>query len=184
MKKRERARNKHNKPRYRQFGLLWSYSETGSVLCRISPETILGRNLGRSSIQQKFRFKFRKLNVPSGKVLSFCTDPPQATARLIIVLVSRMQKSGTAWGLGTTVLSNGKGQLVITDRNERTGQSWASSKLVPNIPNRNLGSFGLNEKRPRLTFLRNLVIANKRSHKQSHSALRHNIDPAFRVTSK
>ena len=54
----------------------------------------------------------------------FCKDPPpQATARLVTVLVSRMQKSGTAWGLGTTVFSNGKGQLVITDRNERTGQN-------------------------------------------------------------
>ena len=57
-------------------------------------------------------------------------------------------------------------------------------KLVPNIPNRNLWSFGLNEKRQRATFLHNLVIANKSRHKQSYSALRHNIDPAFRVTSK
>ena len=51
--------------------------------------------------------------MPHGKVLFFCTDPPQATARLVIVLVSRVQKSGTAWGLRTTVFSNGKGQLVL-----------------------------------------------------------------------
>ena len=31
----------------------------------------------------------------NGTVHSGFTDPPQATARLVIVLVSRMQKSGT-----------------------------------------------------------------------------------------
>ena len=42
--------------------------------------------------------KFRKLHVLNGTVHSGCTDPTQATARLVIGLESRIQKSGTAWG--------------------------------------------------------------------------------------
>ena len=34
----------------------------------------------------------------------------------------------------TTILSNGKGHFGPTDRNDQTGQSGPSSKLVPNIP--------------------------------------------------
>ena len=33
--------------------------------------------------------------MPNGTVHYDCTDPTQATARLVIVLVSRIQKSGT-----------------------------------------------------------------------------------------
>ena len=47
------------------------------------------------SIQQKFGLKFRKFHVPNGTVNSGCTDPTQATARFVIVLASRIQKSGT-----------------------------------------------------------------------------------------
>ena len=39
--------------------------------------------------------KFRKFHVPNGTVDSGCTDPTQATARLVIVLVTRIQKSST-----------------------------------------------------------------------------------------
>ena len=39
--------------------------------------------------------KFRQFYVPNGAVHSGCTDLTQATARLVIVLVSRIQKSGT-----------------------------------------------------------------------------------------
>ena len=42
--------------------------------------------------------KFRKLHVLNGTVHSGCTETTQATARLVIVLESRIQKSGTAWG--------------------------------------------------------------------------------------
>ena len=38
--------------------------------------------------------KFRKFHVPNGTVLSGYADPTQATSRLVIVLVSRIQKSG------------------------------------------------------------------------------------------
>ena len=38
--------------------------------------------------------KFRKFHAPNGTVYSGCTDPTQATAGLVIILVSRMQKSG------------------------------------------------------------------------------------------
>ena len=47
------------------------------------------------SIQQKFRLDILKFHVPSGTIHSGYTDPTQATARLVIVLVSRIQKSGT-----------------------------------------------------------------------------------------
>ena len=95
--------------------------------------------------------------MPNRTVHSGCTHPTQTTARLFIVLVSRIQKSGT----GDNNLSNGKGHFGLIDRNERTGQSGAPSKLVPNIPvgpnrngpfhlisNRNFRNFGLNGKRP------------------------------------
>ena len=39
--------------------------------------------------------KFRKFHVPNGMVHSGCTYPSQATACLVIVLVRRIQKSGT-----------------------------------------------------------------------------------------
>ena len=38
--------------------------------------------------------KFRQFHVPNGTVLSGYADPTQATSRLVIVLVSRIQKSG------------------------------------------------------------------------------------------
>ena len=69
------------------------------------------------------------------------TRPGQA--RLDIVLVNRMQKSGT--GDRTTILSNEKEHFSPTDQNERIGQSEPPSKVVSNIPvgpNQN-GSFHL-----------------------------------------
>ena len=39
--------------------------------------------------------KFRKCHVPNGTVHSGCIHPTRTTARLVIVLVSRIQKSGT-----------------------------------------------------------------------------------------
>ena len=47
------------------------------------------------------------------------TDPTQATARLVIVLVSRLEKSGTE----DRILSNGKVHFGPTDQNDQTGQS-------------------------------------------------------------
>ena len=69
------------------------------------------------------------------------TDPTQATARLVIVLVSRIQKSGTR----DNNFVNGKGHFCSSDRNDQTGQRGPPSKLVPNMPvgpNRN-GPFHL-----------------------------------------
>ena len=42
-----------------------------------------------------FNKNFRKFRVPNETVHSCSTDPIQATAGLVIVLVSRIQKSGT-----------------------------------------------------------------------------------------
>ena len=68
---------------------------------------------GRFTFSKNSGLKFRKFHMPNGTAHSGCTNPTQATARLVIVLVSRIQKSGTA---GTTILSNGKGQFGPTDR--------------------------------------------------------------------
>ena len=76
--------------------------------------------------------------MPSEKAHSGCPDPTQATGRLVIVLVSGIQMSGT----GDNNLSNGKGHFGPTDRDKRTGQSGPHSKLVPNI------TVGLNRNGP------------------------------------
>ena len=47
------------------------------------------------SIQQKFQFEISEIHEPNGSVHSACTDPTQATARLVIVLVARIQCSST-----------------------------------------------------------------------------------------
>ena len=53
------------------------------------------RNLGRFPFSKNSGLKFRKFHVLSGTVHSGCRDPTQATARLVIFLVSWIQKSGT-----------------------------------------------------------------------------------------
>ena len=78
---------------------------------------------GRFPFNKNSGLKFLKFYVFNGTVHSGCTDPTQATARLIIVLASR-----------TTILSNGKEHFGPTDRNDQTGQRGPPSKLVPNIP--------------------------------------------------
>ena len=56
--------------------------------------------------------------MPNGTVHSSgCTNPIQATLRLVIVLVSNIQKSGT----GDNNLQNGKGNFGPTNRNDRMG---------------------------------------------------------------
>ena len=106
--------------------------------------------------------RFRKFQVPHGTVHFGCTDPAQATARLVIVLVSRLQNSGT--GVHTDFVK-WKGTFR-SDRPEmtRNGQRGPLSKLVPNIPvgpnrngrsiwwtNWNFRNLGLNAKRPNIT---------------------------------
>ena len=112
------------------------------------------------SIRQNSGLKFRKFHVPSGTVHSGCIDLTQATARLVIVLVSRIQKSGTGdnnfvkWK-GTFRLGSITSRCLAkwarthppdgrrwksslhfgpTDRNDQTGHSGPPSKVVPNIP--------------------------------------------------
>ena len=78
--------------------------------------------------------------MPNGTVHSGCTDPSQATARLVIVLVSRIQKSGT----GDNNFVKLKRDISV-DRNDQTDHRGPPSKLVPDIPvgpNRN-GPFHL-----------------------------------------
>ena len=57
--------------------------------------------------------------MPNGIVHSSgCTNPIQATPRLVIVLVSNIQNCGT----GDNNLQNGKGNFDPTNRNDRIGQ--------------------------------------------------------------
>ena len=87
------------------------------------------------------------------------TDPTQATAHLIILLVSRIQESGT----GNNNFVKWKGNFGLTDQNNWTGQSGSLSMVVLDIPvrpnqnglfhlifNQNFQNFWLNGKLPML----------------------------------
>ena len=84
---------------------------------------------GRFGFNKNSALKFRKFHVPNGTVHSDCTDPTQATARLVIVLVSRMQKMGAE----VTNFVKLKGTFRSDRRNDQAGKS-GPSKVVPNIP--------------------------------------------------
>ena len=85
---------------------------------------------GRFPFNKKSGLKFCKFHVFSGTVHSGCTDPAQATMCLVIVLWSRIQKSG----IGDNNFVKWKGLFDLTGRNDRTSQSGPPSKLVSNIP--------------------------------------------------
>ena len=61
--------------------------------CKV--RTTFNSNQGRVPFNKNSGLKFRKCHVPNGTVHSACTHPTQASARLVIVLVSRIQKSGS-----------------------------------------------------------------------------------------
>ena len=71
------------------------------------------------SFDKNFGLRIRKFYVPNRTVHSGCTDPTQATARLVIC------KQDTNRALMKRHIS--------TDRNDRTGQSRPPSKVAPNI---------------------------------------------------
>ena len=87
-----------------------------------------------------------------------CTNPTQATERLVVVLASRIQKSSAR----DNNFFKGKGEFGPTDRNDQTGQSgplqrWSKilrsdrTKMVRSInliSKRNFRKFGMNGKRP------------------------------------
>ena len=62
----------------------------GAFLAKMEP-----KNPRALSIQQKFRFEISEICEPNGSVHSGCIDPTQATARLVIVLVTRIQGRST-----------------------------------------------------------------------------------------
>ena len=57
---------------------------------------------GRFRLNKNSALKFRKFHVPNGMVHSDCTDPTQATARLVLLLQAGCKRGV----LGTTILSN------------------------------------------------------------------------------
>ena len=106
--------------------------------------------------------KFQKFHLPNGTVHSGCTDPFQATARLVIVLVRRIQKSGTwgnnfvKWKRDISVRPTKMSGPVEVDNLERWSQNIrilvGSNRNGPFhlISNRNFRNFGLNGKRRQL----------------------------------
>ena len=86
---------------------------------------------GRFPFNENSGLKFRTFHMPNGTIHCSCTDSTQATARLVIILLSRLQKSGT----GDNNFVKWKGTFR-SDRTKSsvTGQSGPSSKLVPSIP--------------------------------------------------
>ena len=105
------------------FHFIYPY-QFSCTLCAFHSTKIPVWNVGNSTCQK-------------GRVRYGYTDPTQATARFLIVLASRIQRSRTE----DNNLSNGKGHFSPTDRNDRTFQSRPTTfKDVPNIlvgPNRN-----------------------------------------------
>ena len=65
--------------------------------------------------------------MPNGTVHLGCTVPTLATARLVIALVSRIEKAEQFCQMERDISGR-------TDRNDQTGQRGPPSKLVPNIP--------------------------------------------------
>ena len=67
--------------------------------------------------------------MPNGTVHFDCTDPTEATARLVIVLVSRMQKRVA--GVNNFVKLK---ETFRSDRRNDQADKSGPSKEVPNIP--------------------------------------------------
>ena len=111
-------------------------------------------NLGRFLFSKNSGLKFRKFHVPNGTVHSSCTDPTQATARLVIFLVSWIQNSGTRdnnsvnFSVGSTEMTGS----VKVEHLQRCSQIFRSDRTETVrsnlISNRNFRNFGLNGKRP------------------------------------
>ena len=118
-------------------------------------------------LTKNWGLKFRKFHVPNGTVYSGSTDPSQGTAHWVIVLVSRIQKSGT-WD-NNFVKWNYR-HFASTDWNDQTGQSGSLWKVIsipvtfilvePNwngpfhlISNQNFQNFGLNKRYPKSAWI-------------------------------
>ena len=73
------------------------------------------------------------------------TPPPQATARLVTVLVSRMQKSGTAWGQQFFQMGrdNREIKIHVYRKRQTSDSSWEflriENKQIKTVPNDSYG---------------------------------------------
>ena len=72
--------------------------------------------------------KFRKFHVPNGRVHAGCTDPTWTTMCLVIVLVSRIQKSST----GNNNFVKWKGPFQSDQLKWWDWSKWTTFKAVPN----------------------------------------------------
>ena len=92
-----------SRPRLQSKGLkIFFGNEIKLLVVKRSP----CRNNFRATLLFLFCLKFRKFHMSIGTVHSGCTDPIQVTARLVIVLVSRIQKSDTEGNGPIHLLSN------------------------------------------------------------------------------
>ena len=90
-------------------------------------------NAGMLSIQQKFQFEVSEIPCAlNGMAHSGCTDPTQATTRLVIVLVGKIQKSGT----GDNSFAKCKGTCWSDRQNWPDRSAWTTFKGVPKYSGR------------------------------------------------
>ena len=96
----------------------------------VKTEACVARRHGALSIQRKFRFEISEISGAQW-TCTFRLDRPDPSHRAFGYCSCKQDTKERHW---TTILSNGKGHFGPTDRNDQTGQSGPSSKLVPNIP--------------------------------------------------
>jgi len=94
------------------------------------------RTPGRFPFNKNFGLKFRKFHLSNGTVHSGCTDSTKAIARLVFVLISRMQKSGTGgnnFGKWKGTFRSDRPSTVVhncrSDRTERVRSVWFSTEI-------------------------------------------------------
>ena len=125
---------------------------------------------GRFPFSKNSGLKFQKFHAPNGTVHFACTDPTQAAARLVIVLVSRRQKIDT----GVNNFVKWKGTFRSDRPKWPDWSKWATLKAgseycgqtKPKLPE----FYNLNGKRPKreemititTRFLRFVILLSQR----------------------
>ena len=114
-------------------------------------------NMGWFPFNKNSVLKFRKFHVFNGTVHSGCSDSTQATARLVIVLVSRIQKSGTG--------DNNFVEWKETFRSDRS--KWTTFKAAPKYSGRIKPKWSVLFDAP--TEISGIGLNGKRAYPRGHS---------------
>ena len=124
--------HRSRKTKERNTKQIFPWTENKEVFCFTS--SLSGTrcfDLGRFSIQQKFRFEISEISRANETVHIRCTDPTQATAHLVIVLVI-IQKSGT----GDNDFVKGKGAFRSDRPKWPVRSKWTTFKAGPEYSGR------------------------------------------------